>query len=69
MSKMSEGAAPDTASMEGFEGHYADLGDFTVGFESYSQNIDAAPWFQGVPDDRCQARHWGYVLVVGPMRG
>ena len=34
----------------------------TPWYEAYSQDIDGAPWFRGLPDDRCQARHWGVVL-------
>ena len=34
----------------------------TVGFESYSADADFAPIFTGLPDDRCQSRHWGVVL-------
>ena len=62
MAKTSKSAASQVESMEGFEGHYEDLGGYTVGSESYSQDIDGAPWFRGLPDDRCQARHWGVVL-------
>ena len=62
MAKTSKNAASQVESMKGFEGHYEDLGGHTVGFESYSEDIDGAPWFRGLPDDRCQARHWGVVL-------
>ena len=48
--------------MEGYEGAFAYLSDFTVAFEEYSADADLGPLFAGLPDDRCQARHWGYVI-------
>ena len=55
--------APRTTSqMEGFEGHYAELGGTTVGWETYTADADLTPLFVGLPDDRCQCEHWGYVF-------
>jgi hypothetical protein len=34
------------------EGHYAPLGDYTVSFESFKQDVDPAPYFVGLPQDR-----------------
>ena len=39
-----------------------DLGGYTVNFVEFRQNIDATPLLKGLPDDRCQCPHWGYVL-------
>lgn len=36
---------------------------YTVAFERYSADVDLTPFFQGLPDDRCQCAHWGYVLT------
>ena len=45
------------------EGRYEELGDYTVGFEMFREDADAAPLFKGLPpDDRCQSPHWGYVV-------
>jgi hypothetical protein len=64
MPKVSEQTASETISMEGFEGHYENLdGGYTVGFETYTEYSDAAELFHGLPDDRCQSPHWGYVLA------
>lgn len=38
------------------------LDDYTVSFVSFAVDIDGAPLLQGLPDDRCQCAHWGYVL-------
>lgn len=62
MSKISAETAPQVETMEGFEGRYADLDGYTVGFESYAADDDPAPLFAGLPDDKCQAPHWGFVL-------
>src|SRR5690242_12985475 len=43
------------------EGRYADLDGYTVGFETFKQDVDPAPLFAGLPDDRCQCPHWGVV--------
>jgi hypothetical protein len=55
----------DTARVEDMgvmEGRYAELGAYTVGFETFRTDADAAPVYRGLPDDRCQSPHWGYVL-------
>ena len=40
----------------------ADWGEMHVAMERYSQRLDAAPLLKGLPDDRCQCPHWGYVI-------
>jgi hypothetical protein len=45
------------------EGRYADLDGYTVGFESFPQDVDPAPYFAGLPDDRCSCPHWGVVTA------
>src|SRR5688500_10208142 len=47
---------------EDFVGRYEDLDGITVGFETYLQDADPAPLFQGLPDDRCQCPHGGGVV-------
>jgi len=59
-------ASKDTASrvedMGIMEGRYEELGGYTVGFEHFREEADATPLFVGLPDDRCQSPHWGYVI-------
>lgn len=63
MPKVSRETASDTLTMDGYEGHFENLdGGYTVGFESYTADADLAEFFRGLPDDRCQCPHWGYVL-------
>lgn len=47
---------------EVLEGRYATLAEYTVGFESFKADVDPAPFFAGLPEDRCQCPHWGVVL-------
>jgi hypothetical protein len=44
-------------------GRYADAGEYTIAFESFPQDVDPAPFFAGLPDDRCQCPHWGVVTA------
>jgi len=62
MAKASKASASEHVQLEGFEGHYAELGATTVGWETYTVDADLTPLFKGLPDDRCQCEHWGYVF-------
>lgn len=62
MAKTSRDLAPQVEKMDGFEGHYDDLGGYVAGFESYDADADLAPLFTGLPDDACQCPHWGFVV-------
>src|SRR5438034_9702753 len=39
-----------------------DLDGYTVNFVCFRQDIDATALLKGLPDDRCQCPHWGYVI-------
>jgi len=39
-----------------------DLDGYTVNFVTFREDIDHTPLLRGLPDDRCQCPHWGYVL-------
>lgn len=56
----------DSASQRQDSGPVVDLrdelGDYTVSFTSLLADIDATPFMKGLPDDRCQCPHWGYVF-------
>jgi hypothetical protein len=39
-----------------------DLDGYTVNFVTFHEAVDATPLLKGLPDDRCQCPHWGYVL-------
>jgi len=42
-------------------------GEINVAFEGFPAGMDTTPLFKGLPDDRCQCPHWGY-LFKGRMR-
>jgi hypothetical protein len=62
MPRTSRDSASTTESAPGYEGRFEDLGGYTVGFETYTEDADLTPLFVGLPDDRCQCPHWGVVL-------
>ncbi|MFN2569546.1 MAG: hypothetical protein ABR564_08100 [Candidatus Dormibacteria bacterium] len=39
-----------------------DADGYTINFVTFRQEMDHAPLFRGLPDDRCQCPHWGYVF-------
>ena len=45
----------------------AEWGEMNVAIENFPAGLDTAPLFKGLPDDRCQCPHWGYMLK-GRMR-
>ena len=63
MPKASKATASEHVELEGYEGHLARFeGGYTVAFERYTEDADLTPFYAGLPDDRCQAPHWGYVV-------
>src|SRR4051794_14052809 len=62
MPKASRNTASNVEDMGVMEGRYEELGGYTVGFEQFHEDADATPLFAGLPEDRCQSPHWGYVL-------
>ncbi|MGW0035239.1 cupin domain-containing protein [Gordonia sp. NPDC003376] len=62
MPSANKATTPVTVDAPNIEGRYAELDDLTVAFETFPVDVDAAPYFAGLPDDRCQCDHWGYVV-------
>jgi hypothetical protein len=56
----------DSATQGGEFGPVVDrsdqLEDYTVNFTSFAEDVDATPLLKGLPEDRCQCPHWGYVI-------
>jgi hypothetical protein len=55
----------DTATRDEFgpvTDRHADIDGYTVNFTTFHQDIDGTPLLKGLPDDRCQCPHWGYVI-------
>src|SRR5581483_8332891 len=62
MPRTSNAQAPIQLDEPLIEGRYVELDGYTVGFETHKADIDPAPFFRGLPNDRCQCPHWGVVL-------
>jgi hypothetical protein len=62
MPKASRQTATQVQDMGVLESRSQELGDYTVEFTTFREDADATPFFRGLPDDRCQSPHWGYVL-------
>ena len=39
-----------------------ELDGYAVNFVEFREDIDATPLMKGLPEDRCQCPHWGYVI-------
>ena len=63
MPHASKQSASEHETVEGYEGHFEHFqGGWTVGFETYTEDADLAPFFRGLPNDECQCEHMGYVI-------
>ena len=63
MPKASRETASEVIHGAGFVGHYEDFqGGYTVGFETFTDDVDMTSRLKGLPDDLCQCSHWGYVV-------
>jgi hypothetical protein len=58
---------PAEIDVEGVTIREAEWGEMNVSLEAIAGGTDTAPLFVGLPDDRCQCPHWGY-LVKGRFR-
>src|SRR5438093_7440282 len=36
---------------------------YRIGFTTFKEDVDATPLMKGLPEDRCQCPHWGYVIA------
>jgi len=41
-------------------------GGMNVAWESWPAGMDGTPMFKGLPDDKCQCPHWGF-MIKGQM--
>ena len=60
--RASKQGIPVTAVMAEGELRVVEWGGMTVEWGTFRAEADPAPLFRGLPDDRCQCPHWGYVL-------
>jgi hypothetical protein len=62
MPKSSRETASQVADMGVMESRSEQLDGYTVEFTTFREDADGTPVFKGLPDDRCQSPHWGYVM-------
>jgi hypothetical protein len=62
MAKVSRQTTPEVVDMGVAEDRIAHLDGYTVNFTSIREDGDLAPLLVGLPDDRCQCPHWGYLF-------
>jgi hypothetical protein len=63
MPNVSRESADEAISMVGIDVRLTNFdGGYTVCFESHSSDQDLGPLFEGLPDDACQLRRFGYVV-------
>jgi hypothetical protein len=62
VAKASKQTASQVEDMGVLEIRSEELGGYMVEFTTFRADADATPFFNGLPDDRCQSPHWGYVL-------
>jgi len=62
MPKVSRESAAHVDDHGPVEDRHEDVHGYTISFVSFREDIDATPFMTGLPDDRCQCPHWGYVV-------
>lgn len=61
MPKASQGSATQGGDHGAVVDRSEGLGDYTVNFLTFREDIDQTHLLKGLADDRCQCPHWGYV--------
>jgi len=62
MPKVSRQSAATVEDYGIAEDRHEDVDGYTVNFVTIREASDLAPMLKGLPDDRCQCPHWGYVF-------
>ena len=62
MPKVSRASAANVGGGGPVEDRHEEIDGYMVNFVTFNADVDATPLMRGLPDDRCQCPHWGYVL-------
>ncbi len=62
MPKVSRESATQGGDYGPVEDRNAELDGYTASFVTFREDVDGTPLLKGLPDDRCQCPHWGYVI-------
>ena len=61
MPSANKASTPVAIDLDEVEGRYAEAADYTIAFETFKQDLDVTPYFEGLPDSRCHVLHVGVV--------
>lgn len=62
MPKVSRDSATKSEEVGPVRDRFEVLDGYSVNFTVFEEDIDATPLLKGLPGDRCQCPHWGYVF-------
>ncbi len=62
MPKVSKTSAAHVEDHGPVEDRHEDVDGYTINYLTFRQDIDVTPLLKGLPDDKCQCPHWGYVV-------
>jgi hypothetical protein len=62
MPGFSKHTAPTVDELGPVTDRHGDTDGYTISITSFLADVDGAPLLTGLPDDRCQCPHWGYVV-------
>ena len=62
MPSISKTNAPNVDTMGPLTCRHDTFDGYLVSFAHFHEDADATEVFRGLPDDRCQSPHWGYVV-------
>ena len=63
MPKLSKETASDGADYGAVVDRGGELEGYHVAFMLVREDVDSTPLLEGLPDDRCQCPHWGYMIT------
>jgi hypothetical protein len=63
MPRVSKASAAHVEDHGPVEDRHEDVDGYAINFLTFRQEIDGAPLLKGLPDDKCQCPHWGYVVT------
>lgn len=63
MPKVSRESATQGGDFGPVVDRFEELEGYSVNFTTFREDVDGTPLLKGLPDDRCQCPHWGYVIA------
>ena len=62
MPKVSSETATGGGDLGPVVDRHEEVEGYRIGFTTFKEDVDGTPLMKGLPDDRCQCPHWGYVI-------